>query len=85
MDPTALPTFQNLPAHLREPFLRAVNQNLLARLLPPTTDEEIPTARQALERSQLRKLRNEISRQRAAETRNRALVHLKVSQKGDRW
>ena len=28
MEPTALPTFQNLPTHLREPFLRAVQANL---------------------------------------------------------
>jgi len=39
MDPTTLPTFQNLPTYLRKPFLRAVNQNPLAWLLQPTTDE----------------------------------------------
>jgi hypothetical protein len=39
MEPTALPTFQNLPTHLREPFLRAVRTNPLQWLLPHTNDE----------------------------------------------
>jgi hypothetical protein len=40
MEPTALPTFQNLPTYLREPFLRAVRTNPLQWLLPPYTDDE---------------------------------------------
>src|SRR5271169_5090720 len=34
MEPTALPTFENLPTHLCEPFLRAVQANPLQWLLP---------------------------------------------------
>jgi hypothetical protein len=39
MDPIALPTFQNLPDHPREPLLRAVHAKPFEWLLPPYTNE----------------------------------------------
>jgi len=53
MDPTALPTFQNLPAYLREPFLHAVRRNPLQWLLPPYTDDEFDSSEQCLARLQV--------------------------------
>jgi type II secretory pathway predicted ATPase ExeA len=52
MDPKTLRTFQNLPAHLHEPFLRAVNQNPLEWLLPPATDDEFNSSNHCLARLQ---------------------------------
>jgi hypothetical protein len=52
MDPTTLPTFQNLPSHHREPFLRAVRTNPLHWLLPPHTDDEFDSSEQCLARLQ---------------------------------
>jgi len=48
MDLTALPTFQNLPAYLCEPILRAVQVNPLQWLLPPYTDDEFDSSEQCL-------------------------------------
>jgi len=50
MEPTALPTFQNLPTHLRDPFLRAVRRNPLQWLLPPYTDDEFESSKQCIAR-----------------------------------
>ena len=52
MDPTTLPTFQNLPAHLREPFLCAVRRNPLDWLLPPCTDDIYKSSEHCLMRLQ---------------------------------
>ena len=52
MDPTTLPTFQSLPTHLREPFLRAVRVNPLKWLLPPNTDEVFDSSDASLARLQ---------------------------------
>jgi len=52
MEPTALPTFQNLPTHLREPFLRAARRNPLQWLLLPHTDDEFESSEQCLARLQ---------------------------------
>src|SRR5436305_747874 len=52
MEPTALLTFQNLPIHLREAFLRAVRTNPLPWLLPPHTDDEFESSEQCLARLQ---------------------------------
>ena len=52
MDPTTLPTFQNLPTHLREPFLRAARTYPLHWLLPPHTDDEFDSSEQCLARLQ---------------------------------
>jgi len=52
MEPTALPTFENLPIHLREPFLRAVHRNPLQWLLPPHSDDEFELSEQCLARLQ---------------------------------
>jgi hypothetical protein len=52
MDPTTLPTFQNLPTHLREPFLRAVRANPLEWLLPPNTEEVFDSSDACLARLQ---------------------------------
>src|SRR5271155_1546783 len=43
MDPTALPTYQNLPEHLRRPFLNAVGRNPTEWLLLPQNDEVFDT------------------------------------------
>lgn len=52
MDPTTLPTFQNLASHLRDPFLGAVRTNPLQWLLPPSTNEEFESSDQCLARLQ---------------------------------
>ena len=52
MDPTTLPTFQNLPVHLRDPFLRAVRSNPLEWLLPPTNNETFESSTHYLARLQ---------------------------------
>ena len=52
MDPTTLPTFQNLPAHLRDPFLRAVRSNPLEWLLPPISNETFESSTHCLARLQ---------------------------------
>ena len=52
MDPTTLPTFQNLPAHLRDAFLRAVRSNPLDWLLPPANNETFESSKHCLARLQ---------------------------------
>jgi hypothetical protein len=52
MDPTTLPTFQNLPTHLREPFLRAVRANPPEWLLPPNTEDVFDSSDACLARLQ---------------------------------
>ena len=52
MDPTALPTFQNLASHLRDAFLGAVHTNPLQWLLPPQTNDEFESSEQCLARLQ---------------------------------
>ena len=78
MDPTALPTFQNLPAHLREPFLRAVRGNPLQWLLPPYTDDEFDSSEQCLARLQAFALGQGFAVVTGEVNRDRTLLHYQL-------